>query len=141
MTDHPDPALFEIFAAVTSEWDEALVANDAERIAAYAAEEWTFLGPDGPFPGADFLAATARGEVSHDTMTSEVHKVFDLGDVAVVVSRVQNTGRYRGEPFENDEWTSDVFVKRDDRWQCVLTHLTPARASDSAGREQPPGGG
>lgn len=24
------------------------------------------------------------------------------------------------------EWTTDVFVRRDDRWLCVLSHITPA---------------
>jgi hypothetical protein len=29
-----------------------------------------------------------------------------------------------GQEFRTRERATDVFVKRDGRWQCVLTHLT-----------------
>jgi ketosteroid isomerase-like protein len=29
-----------------------------------------------------------------------------------------------GQEFSTQERATDVFVKRDGRWQCVLTHLT-----------------
>lgn len=110
------------------DWDAALVANDAERIAEFATPDWTFVSQDGVYAGRDFLESVARGEVSHDTMSSELVSVREFGDVAIVVARVVNTGHYQGRRFENDEWTSDVFVRRDGRWRCELTHLTPARS-------------
>lgn len=109
------------------DWDAALVANDAERIAEFATADWSFVSQDGLMPGRQFLESVANGTVSHDTMSSEVVSVREFGDVAVVVARVINTGYYQGQRFENDEWTSDVFVRRDGRWRCELTHLTTAR--------------
>ena len=32
-----------------------------------------------------------------------------------------------GQEFSTQERATDVFVKRDGRWQCVLTHLTDLR--------------
>lgn len=47
------------------------------------------------------------------------------GDTALVTGRVTNTAHFRGERYDADEWTTDVFVKRDGRWLCVLSHITP----------------
>ncbi|MFJ7178635.1 hypothetical protein ACIQXA_20040 [Streptomyces massasporeus] len=37
-----------------------------------------------------------------------------------------NTAPYRGERHDADEWTTDVFVRRQGRRLCVLSHITPA---------------
>ena len=121
MTTHDE------FAQLLDDWNAALIANDAERIAEFATAEWTFVSQDGITPGRQFLEAVANGTVSHDTMSSVLISVRVYGDVAVVVARVVNSGYFQGTRFENDEWTSDVFIRQDGRWRCVLTHLTPAR--------------
>jgi len=113
-----------LFDRLLTEWDEAIVSNDAGRIAAFADPEWVFVGKDGPVLGSGFLEAVRNGEVTHDTMRHVLHSAVVLGDVAIVVARNVNSGEYRGERFENDEWTSDVFVLRDGEWRCALTHLT-----------------
>jgi hypothetical protein len=48
-----------------------------------------------------------------------------LGAVAVVTAHGTNAGVWQGEPFEADEWVTDVFVRRHDRWRCWLSALTP----------------
>jgi len=121
MTDRSTHAAFD---QLLIEWDEAIVANEADRIAAFADPDWLFVGKDGPMPGIGFLEAVRSGQVTHEAMRHELHSVVDLGEVAVVVARNVNSGEYRGERFENDEWTSDVFVRRDGEWRCLLTHLT-----------------
>ena len=119
-----DPSTHAAFDRLLVEWDEAIVANEADRIAAFADPDWLFVGKDGPMPGIGFLEAVRSGQVTHEAMRHELHSVVDLGEVAVVVARNVNSGEYRGERFENDEWTSDVFVRRDGEWRCLLTHLT-----------------
>jgi uncharacterized glyoxalase superfamily protein PhnB/ketosteroid isomerase-like protein len=114
----------ETFTALYDEWDKALVANDAAAIGAFATPDWVFVGETGIMPGERFLAAVAAGTVSHDSMTSEVHDVRVFGDVAVVFSRVRNSGRYEGHAFTLDEWSTDTFVRRDGGWRCSITHLT-----------------
>ncbi|TLF80900.1 nuclear transport factor 2 family protein [Nocardia cyriacigeorgica] len=120
------------FTRLFRDWDEALLANDAERIGSFATPGWMFVSQDGVMSGSRFLAAVGSGAVTHDSFRSEVTSVVDLGDVAVVVVRVVNTGVFQGERFENDEWSSDVFVWREGRWLCEVTHLTPARAAQGA---------
>jgi hypothetical protein len=48
------------------------------------------------------------------------------GDTAVSTGRVTNTAHYKGQRFDADEWTTDVFVNRNGRWLCVLSHITAA---------------
>ncbi|TLF57796.1 nuclear transport factor 2 family protein [Nocardia cyriacigeorgica] len=132
MMEHELSADLDTFARLFREWDEALVANHAERLADFATPGWMFVSQDGVMPGSRFLAAVGSGAVMHDSFRSEVKSVVDLGDVAVVIVRVVNTGVFQGERFENDEWSSDVFVRREGRWLCEVTHLTPARAAQGA---------
>jgi len=118
------PSTIDTFANLLADWAEALVANDAEAIGAFAEPDWVFVGENGIVPGSTFLDNVSSGQVTHSGMTFEVAEARILGDTAVVVARCDNHGTWQGEPFHLDEWTSDVFVRRGDRWRCSLTHLT-----------------
>ncbi|HWJ51972.1 MAG TPA: nuclear transport factor 2 family protein [Propionibacteriaceae bacterium] len=114
------------------DWNQSVVANDPDAIAAFAEPDWVFVGENGIFPGQQFLEAVATGQVSHDFMASEVHDVRVYGDVAIVIARVRNRGEFEGNPFALDEWSTDVFVRRGDRWRCAVTHLTSVAATTPA---------
>ena len=74
-------------------------------------------------------------------MTSEVHDVRVYGDIAIVIARVRNRGEFEGNPFTLDEWSTDVFVRRGDRWRCSShpPHLGrgyhPSNADDRVERD------
>jgi uncharacterized protein (TIGR02246 family) len=112
------------FTRLLADWNAAIVANDADAIAAFAEPDWVFVGENGVATGAQFLDSVAAGRVTHDHMTSEVHDVRVYGDIAVVIARVRNSGAYEGNAFALDEWSTDVFVAHDGHWRCLLTHLT-----------------
>ena len=45
--------------------------------------------------------------------------------VAIRITGITRTkGKFMGQEFSTHERATDVFVKCDGRWQCVLTHLT-----------------
>jgi 6-phosphogluconolactonase (cycloisomerase 2 family) len=52
-------------------------------------------------------------------------RVKVYGETAVFSARVVNTAHFGAQQFDADEWTTDVFVKRDGRWLCVLSQITP----------------
>ncbi len=60
-------------------------------------------------------------------MTKEILRVKVYGDIAMVTGRGQNTGTWQGQPMEADEWITDVYQRVNDKWLCVLTHLTPVK--------------
>jgi ketosteroid isomerase-like protein len=120
------------FGTLLAEWNEAIVANDAEAIGRFAEPDWVFVGENGIVSGAQFLDSVAKGRVTHDFMTSDVHDVRIYGDVAVVTARVHNSGTFEGNPCQLEEWSTDVFIRRTDGWRCALTHLTPDRSAGAS---------
>jgi ketosteroid isomerase-like protein len=106
-------------------WDRAMVANDPDSIAKYMADEWAIVGPDGRVGDkARFLELVRSGDLVHDVMETHEPVIRIYGDSAVVIARGVSGGRYRGQPFHLVERVSCVFVRKDGRWSCVLTHLS-----------------
>ncbi|GAA0639999.1 hypothetical protein GCM10009535_16180 [Streptomyces thermocarboxydovorans] len=107
------------------DWAAAIVANDPDRIARFMADEWVIVSESGVTSKERFLSLVESGDLTHSAMDAVSRpRVRVYGDTAVVTARVTNTAHYRGVRHDADEWTTDVFVKRDGRWQCVLTHIT-----------------
>lgn len=111
--------------AVATEWDRAMVQNDAHAIGRYMADDWTIVGPDGSMSDkATFLGLVESGALSHNVMSSEDFSIRVYGDTAVLLARGVSGGSYQGQPFREVERSSNVFVKQDGDWRCVLTHLS-----------------
>ncbi len=111
--------------AVAHEWDQAMVRNDAQSIGRYMADDWTIVGPDGSMSDkATFLGLIESGALSHDVMSSEDFRIRIYGDTAVLLARGVSGGSYQGQRFREVERSSNVFVKQDGHWRCVLTHLS-----------------
>lgn len=74
-----------------------------------------------------FLSYVRSGALTHSSfeMVGEA-RIKIYGETAVLTGRIVNTAHFGGQTFEADEWTSDVFVKRDGRWLCVLSQITGA---------------
>ena len=116
----------DTFATLLDAWNDAIVTNDPGAIARFVDPGWVFVGGDGVVAGEQFLDSVATGRVTHDFMTSTLHSVRVIGDTAVLIARVSNSGTFNGSSFQLDEWSTDVFVLRDGGWRCLLTHLTSA---------------
>jgi ketosteroid isomerase-like protein len=109
------------------EWADAIVSNDSERIAQFMADDWVMVSDTGISPRQQFLTSVESGDLSHSAMqfVSDA-RVRVYGETAVVTGRMTNTAHYQGRQIDADEWTTDVFVRRNGRWVCVLTHITAA---------------
>jgi len=104
---------------------EAIVQNDLEDIGGLVTDDWIVIGPDGEIVDrARFFEVIKSGALTHDMMESEDFRVRVYGDSAVVTGVTRTKGKFMGQEFSTQERATDVFVKRDGRWQCVLTHLT-----------------
>lgn len=127
MPDINNPNEIQTLKAVSAAWDQALVSNDAQAIGQFMADDWVIVSERGATKKADFLAVVASGDLTHETFKGEIISVRQYGEAAVVTGRVRNNGHYKGRPFSSDEWTTDVFVKRNGRWLCVHSHITTAK--------------
>ena len=104
---------------------EAIVKNDLEGLARIAANDWVIIDPNGEIiDRTRFFEVIKSGTLTHDLMESEDFRVRIYGDSAVVTAISSTKGKFMGQEFTSRERATDVFVKRDGRWQCVLTHLT-----------------
>jgi ketosteroid isomerase-like protein len=104
---------------------EAIVRNDLEGIGRLVTDDWIIIDPNGEIvERARFLEVIKSGAFTHDMMESEDFRVRVYGDSAVVTGLTRTKGKFMGQEFSTQERATDVFVKRDGRWQCVLTHLT-----------------
>jgi ketosteroid isomerase-like protein len=111
---------------LAKDWAASIVANDPVRIAGFMADEWVIVSESGVASKEQFLSLIESGELTHSAMDLVTPpRVRVYGDAAVLTGRVTNTAHYQGTRYDADEWTTDVFVKRDGRWLCVLSHITP----------------
>jgi ketosteroid isomerase-like protein len=112
-------------ARVAHDWDRAMVTNDPEAIGRYMADDWIIVGSDGrSMDKPTFLDLLRSGKLTHDEMSSEDLLIRVYGDTAVVVTRSVSGGLYSGHRFRETERTSNVFVRQQQQWRCVLTHLS-----------------
>jgi ketosteroid isomerase-like protein len=104
---------------------EAIVRNDLEGIGGLVTDDWIVIDPNGEIVDrVRFFEVIKSGALTHDMMESEDFRVRVYGDSAVVTGLTRTKGKFMGQEFSTQERATDVFVKRDGRWQCVLTHLT-----------------
>jgi uncharacterized protein (TIGR02246 family) len=116
----------EKLVALADAWSEAIVSDDADRIAEYMTEDWVIVSWTGVTARDDFLAYVRSGALGHSRMEGVgERRVRVYGDTAVLTVRVVSTAQFGGEDIDADEWTTDVFVRRDGTWRCALTHITP----------------
>jgi len=110
---------------MSAQWAAAMVANDADAIGAFMADEWTMVSERGISTKEHFLSFVRSGALTHSSFDLVGEPQINIyGDVAVVACRVTNTAQFEGQQFDADEWTTDVLVKRDGRWLCVHSHIT-----------------
>lgn len=108
-------------------WDMAMLANDVNQISSFMSADWIIVGSDGITSRQDFLDLIRSGSVSHNRMDSDeiIAKIYH--DTGVVISRGTSAGIFNNEPFDQYEWSTNVFIRRDGSWRCAATMITPAQ--------------
>src|SRR6266705_3630877 len=110
---------------VESKFGEAMIQNDAEAIGRILSDDWIIIDPDGGVVDKSrFLDVIKSGALKHEAMDSEDIRVRTYPNTAPVTAVPHTRTKYLGKEFTTHERSTDVFVKKDERWQCVLTHLT-----------------
>src|SRR6476660_7691528 len=107
------------------EFAEAIVRNDLEGIGRLVTDDWIIIDPNGEIVDRPrFFEVIKSGALTHEMMESEDFRVRVYGDNAVVTALTRAKGKFMGQEFSTQERATDVFVKREGQWRCVLTHLT-----------------
>jgi ketosteroid isomerase-like protein len=117
--------LHQELAKVENGWAEAIVKRDVASLQKLYAEEYVATDPTGAvLTKAQDIASVQSGEFALTSYKIEDLKVQSHGTVAVVTGRNTIKATYRGQPIDGAYRFTDVFVKRDGRWQAVATQGT-----------------
>ena len=107
------------------DFQDAIVANNAEAIERFVTEDWIIVNADGRIVEKDrFLAVVKSGALTHDTMKLDEPRVRIYGETAVVTGCAASAGKFMGAEFKTLERATDVFVRINGQWRCALTQLT-----------------
>jgi ketosteroid isomerase-like protein len=116
------------FQKIEDNFNKAVITGNVEEIKKCITKDWVLVDSQGGIiPQERFFSVLEQGLLSHSTMTKEVLRVKIYGDIALVTGRGRNTGAWQGQPMEADEWITDVYKRENNKWLCVLTHLTPVK--------------
>ena len=116
------------FQKIEDNFNKAVISNRVDEIKKCITRDWVLVDSQGGIILQErFFSVLEQGLLSHSAMTKEILRVKVYGDIALVTGRGQNTTIWQGESLASDEWITDVYKKENDRWYCVLTHLTPVK--------------
>jgi len=103
----------------------AIVKNDPEAIERFVADDWIIINADGGMIDKErFLGVIKSGALTHETMESDEIRVRIYGESAVVTALARSKGKFMGQDFSTRERATDVFVRHEGQWRCVLSQLT-----------------
>jgi ketosteroid isomerase-like protein len=124
----PNPAAADLIAA-EKRFAEALAKADVAVLDKVVSDDWIIIGPDGrTITKSTFLDVVRSGVLKHSTMESDETRMRIYGDAAITTARVVTTGAYQGQAFTTTERATDIYVRDQGSWKCVLTQLTTISA-------------
>jgi ketosteroid isomerase-like protein len=107
------------------QWNDATLKHDAEALGRILADDVVDISGTGQVSTkAQDLADLKSGEPKLESSSVEDMKVRVFGNVAVVNGHYTEKGTYKGKDISGEGRFTDVFVKRQGRWQCVSTQGT-----------------
>jgi len=123
----------ETLKALEGTWAEAIVKRDLPVIDRILSEDFVLITPEGRLASKAQVLQNLRSPADPTFVIKgadpDKFRVRVFGDTAVLSSRftlkVQSEGRTLETPFRH----TDVFVRRDGRWQCVARQATRIRQS------------
>ncbi|MCZ7587604.1 MAG: nuclear transport factor 2 family protein [Gaiella sp.] len=103
----------------------AVAEHDVARLEELLADEFTLQGAAGRLDRAEFLEAAAGpyeiDEFAYEQIDPEIY-----GNTAVLVSRYSQSARLDGRDLSHRMHVTDIWTRRDARWQIVRRHATIA---------------
>jgi ketosteroid isomerase-like protein len=105
------------------DWEQANAKNDTAALDRILAPEFVSTDSDGRLTTrAEGLARRKSGEVKFTAFTQDDYEVHVIGDTAIVTGRSTIKGTRDDKDWSGQERWTDVFVRRNGRWQAVATH-------------------
>ena len=111
-------------ARLEEEWMSAMQARDMDRLEELVADGFRFtavhLAPE-PFTREQWMGAAREGY----TIVSFAYERMDVdvfGDTGVIHARYSQVASFEQTNLSNLFWLTDVWARRNGRWQVVARH-------------------
>jgi ketosteroid isomerase-like protein len=105
------------------DWEQANSKNDAASLERILAPEFVSTDSDGRLTTrAEVFARRKSGDVKFTAFTQDDYKMHVIGDTAIVTGRSTIKASSDGKDLSGQERWTDVFVRRNGRWQAVASH-------------------
>lgn len=114
-------------------WDKAIVRKDRPAIEANMADDFRQIDAYANVANkGEFLEGIVDPKLTIDPYGVEDFDVRVYGDTALLTGRTKLSGTYDGSRFTSHYRYTDVYVKRDGRWQVVNVQITKVREPQPA---------
>jgi len=100
------------------------IEGDRAAVDSILAHDWSVIDMTGHVLTKEQVMKEFGGDRRIESGSIDDLKVRELGEIAVVTGRSQLTGSYRGNRASVVQRFTDVFAKRDGRWQAVASQGT-----------------
>ena len=110
---------------LTDELTTIKMKRDVAALDRLLADDFIFTNPAGLFADKSEYLDGARADTAVYESVNNADKVVKVyGDAAVVAGLTTVKGRYDGHEIGGQFRFTDMFVRRQDKWQCIAIHLT-----------------
>ena len=111
------------FLRLANEWMGAVRRKDVERLETLVAREYMLQAPGiGRMPPDQWMAAVSVYDIQ--SFEFDAVQVHIYGDTAVMRSRYTQKATYQGRDRSGQFLVTDVWIRRDGRWQVVTRHTS-----------------
>lgn len=116
----------ETLLAAFDGFRNALMACDTEALDRLLASDYRSFNLQGQLEGRDVvLEAYAPGVTTLDRWETEGLRVDVFSEVGVITGKGIVAGRWQGQPWSHKLRFCDIWVVRDERWQALISLVTP----------------
>ena len=122
-------SLEETLIQIEHDWGNALLKADVAAWSRYLGDDWVLTYSDGTLVTKPMaLADLKEGALRIESFQLDDVKVRVYGDAAVVTGLITEKSKFRDKDTSGVRRFTDVFVKRDGRWQAVASHESDVSA-------------
>jgi len=107
------------------DWGKAYVQRDSTLLDRILADDFVVIDADGmATTKAQEMADFKSSSVVYESSNYDDATVRIYGDTAIVAGRGTVKGRGKTQTFHTQYRSTNVFVKRNGRWQAVASHIS-----------------
>ena len=115
----------QIIKQLMQEWADALVKGDQAAIDRIESADWMLTDLEGMLVSkAQAEVSLKSGSVKFESFKLDELKVRVYGNTAVVHGLATRKSTYKGKDTSGQYRSTDVFVKRNGRWQAIAAHVS-----------------